>query len=202
MNRSIARNAESVGCFSTTSLCGYSSCLGGALFDYDNNTLISYREEKFLTKDCKNFALAIKNFLKANEQPEIICLGVAGPVMGGKVHITNISLKLDNHQLSIALDGIPVYFINDLEAATYGISQLKANGFNTIHRGKGNSTGNIALTKQPKLPALEGFFRHFAVLHAQGQDGFALGMRNKGIKIIDVDFCFQQRGHQLVQFRG
>jgi len=32
---SIARNAESGGCFSTTSPCGYSSCLGGELVVYD-----------------------------------------------------------------------------------------------------------------------------------------------------------------------
>lgn len=116
-----------------------------ALFDYDNNALVSYREERFLTKDCNNFEIVVKDFLGAHSKPQIICLGVAGPVMNGKVNTTNISLKLDSKQLSTALNGIPVYFINDLEATTYGISRLKAGELETIHRGKKNSQGNMAV---------------------------------------------------------
>jgi glucokinase len=114
------------------------------IFDYHNDTLMPYREEKFITNDCQDFGKLINNFLKNNEKPQIICLGVAGPVMNGKVNITNGSLKLDKNQLSTAL-GIPVYFINDLEATAYGVSQLKPDGFNTIHRGKRKPTGNIAV---------------------------------------------------------
>lgn len=115
------------------------------IFDYHGDRLMPYREEKFITKDCRDFGKAIKSFLKDNEKPEIICLGVAGPVMNGTVNITNVSLKLDRDQLSTALNGIPVHFINDLEATVYGVLQLKPEGFNTIHRGKRNAAGNIAV---------------------------------------------------------
>lgn len=115
------------------------------VFDYYNNQLILTREKKFLTKDYRNLGKVIKNYLKDNNEiPEMICLGVAGPVMNGNVNITNVSLKLNRAQLSTAL-GIPVYFINDLEATAHGILQLKSDGFNILHKGKRNSTGNIAV---------------------------------------------------------
>ena len=38
--------------------------------------------------------------------------------------------------------------------------------------------------------ALEGLFRQVVVLHAQSENGFAVGMRNERVKIIDVEFGF------------
>jgi glucokinase len=116
-----------------------------ALFTHNNDELILLHEEKFITKNCREFGTVIKNFLNKNKKPDIICLGVAGPVMDGKVDITNISLELDSKQLSAALDDTPVYLVNDLEAAAYGLSQLKTEDFYTIHEGRKNSTGNIAV---------------------------------------------------------
>ncbi|TAN21095.1 MAG: ROK family protein [Chitinophagaceae bacterium] len=115
-----------------------------ALFNYNKDELVLIKEEKFVTKNCSDFGTVIKNFL-GNERSDAVCLGIAGPVMNGKVTITNISLELNNKQLSAALDGIPVYFINDLEATAYGLSRLKGEDFSTIHEGGKNSTGNMAV---------------------------------------------------------
>jgi len=37
------------------------------------------------------------------------------------------------------------------------------------------------------------------VFHAQGQDRFAMRVRNKRVEIIDVQLGFQQRRHELIQ---
>jgi glucokinase len=116
-----------------------------ALFNYSNNGLVLLHEEKFITKNIGEFGLVIKNFLGKNEKRCVVCLGIAGPVMDGKVNITNISLELDSKHLSAALNGIPVYFINDLEATAYGLSQLKAEDFSTVQEGGKNPSGNIAV---------------------------------------------------------
>lgn len=115
-----------------------------ALFNYNKDDLVLTREEKFVTKNCSDFGTVIKNF-SGNEKSDVVCLGIAGPVMNGKVTITNISLELNNKQLSAVLNGIPVYFINDLEATAYGLSQLKVEDFKTIHEGGKNSSGNMAV---------------------------------------------------------
>lgn len=116
-----------------------------ALFNHSNGKLLLLHEERFITKNIGEFGTLIKNFLGKDEKPDVVCLGIAGPVMDGKVSITNISLELDSKQLSVSLYGIPVYFINDLEATAYGLSQLESEDFRAIQEGGESPSGNIAV---------------------------------------------------------
>src|SRR6266496_1414499 len=54
------------------------------------------------------------------------------------------------------------------------------------------SAGNVRLPEHPKLMALQNFFGDVVVLHAQAEDGFALGMRDEGIKVIDVELGLEE----------
>jgi len=65
--------------------------------------------------------------------------------MDGKANMTNISQVLDSKQVSLALNNTPAYFINDLEAAAFGLSQLNPEDFKTISKGKQDAAGNIAV---------------------------------------------------------
>lgn len=114
------------------------------LFRVNGNQLSKEREERFLTKDCGSFEEVIREFLD-DEVPDVISFGVAGPVMDGKVNITNVGTVLNSKQISEALNHIPVYFINDLEATGYGISSLKDEELKLIFEGRRDSTGNIAI---------------------------------------------------------
>ena len=115
-----------------------------AIFSVDEGQLIKIREERLITKDCVSFEETIRNFL-GGESPEVMSFGVAGPVMDGKVNITNVGTALDSKKISEALNGTPVYFINDLEATGYGIPHLKDDDVKLICEGKPNATGNIAV---------------------------------------------------------
>jgi glucokinase len=89
----------------------------------------------------------LKVFLSENpgSKPDRICLGVAGPVLQGKVELTNLSWVLDSADISTAT-GVPhVSLINDLEATAFGLAGLHDDDFITIHQGSGNNTGNMAI---------------------------------------------------------
>lgn len=115
-----------------------------AVFNVTDGKLSCLREQKFITKECNQIEDTIKQFVGIDEIP-LVSLGVAGPVIDGKVNITNISRILDRMQISALLNNIPVYFINDLEATAYGLSELKPEDFKIILEGKPNLTGNIAV---------------------------------------------------------
>lgn len=115
-----------------------------AIFSVSEGQALKVREERLITKDCDSFEEVIREFLH-DEVPDVISLGVAGPVMDGVVNITNIPTVLNSKQMSEALNHIPVYFINDLEATGYGISWLKAEELKLIVEGRRNATGNIAI---------------------------------------------------------
>ena len=42
----------------------------------------------------------------------------------------------------------------------------------------------------------------FVVLDAEAEDGFALGLRNEGVEVIDIQFGFEQGRHEAVQIGG
>jgi glucokinase len=52
------------------------------------------------------------------------CFGVAGPVLDGKCHTTNLPWQLDEQVLTRAIGAERVKLLNDLEAAGYGMLQL------------------------------------------------------------------------------
>lgn len=115
-----------------------------AIFSVSEGQILKVREERLITKDCGSFEEAIREFLH-DEEPDVISFGVAGPVMDGKVNITNVGTVLNSKQISEALNQVPVYFINDLEATGYGISWLKDEELKLIFEGRKNATGNIAI---------------------------------------------------------
>jgi glucokinase len=76
---------------------------------------------------------------------EAACLGVAGPVAGGRAHMPNLGWTIDAGELSARL-GVPrVALLNDLEATAYGIAALAPDGVVTLNPGVPSAPGNRAL---------------------------------------------------------
>ncbi len=78
-------------------------------------------------------------------QPDHICIGVAGPVVDGKVEITNLNWNLDTDEIRKSLGVQNVSLLNDLEATAYGLAALTADDFITIHEGAGEFNSNMAI---------------------------------------------------------
>jgi glucokinase len=89
----------------------------------------------------------LQQFLSDNKcpAPERICLGVAGPVLGGKVDLTNLSWDIDIKELKSAMGVEAVFLLNDLEAMAYGLAGLTDEDLITLHAGNETSTGNMAI---------------------------------------------------------
>ncbi len=107
-----------------------------ALFHFKEDTLKSIKQESFKTNDWTSFLELMASF-QSNDLPAIdsICLGVAGPVIDGKVEGTNFSWELDEKEIARALKGERVSIINDMEANAYGLSVLAKKDLVEIKEG-------------------------------------------------------------------
>ncbi|GFO64121.1 glucokinase [Geomonas paludis] len=76
---------------------------------------------------------------------ERACLGIAGPVIGGRVHTPNLPWTIDSADLAGTLGLSDVHLINDLEANTYGIAALKQDDLFTLNPGTPKPDGTIAV---------------------------------------------------------
>jgi glucokinase len=89
----------------------------------------------------------LQQFLSDNNcpAPDRICLGVAGPVLNGKVNLTNLSWDIDIIEVKSVMGVQAVFLLNDLESMAYGLAGLTDEDLITIHPGNETSTGNMAI---------------------------------------------------------
>ena len=71
-------------------------------------------------------------------------IGIAGPIMDGRVQVTNLPWLVDERTLSAAL-GSPVTILNDLAAIAFGIPFLEAADLATLNAGTPAPNGAIAV---------------------------------------------------------
>jgi glucokinase len=103
------------------------------------------RETVFASREHAQFDDLLSEFLKGStERPAAICLGVAGPVVDGRCHTTNLPWLLDERDLRIALGVQGVKLLNDVEAAALGVLGLRDDEVVTLNTGR-RSVGNVAV---------------------------------------------------------
>ena len=96
-------------------------------YEGDPERLVVKKVASFPSKD-SSLAEIIRKFL-CDEFPEVrrACFGVAGPVKGGVVQVTNLPWIVDAAALQAELHLQQVSLLNDLEANAYGINTLQPN---------------------------------------------------------------------------
>ncbi len=84
-------------------------------------------EKTFKCRDYARPELAIRAYLDARRapQPKVICIAAAGPVIEGKVLLTNNSWSLETEKLAGAFPGSRIRLINDFEAIAYSLPHLR-----------------------------------------------------------------------------
>jgi glucokinase len=112
-----------------------------ALYKYDGKTFSLLKEDKYKTKEYNELGKMISDFLAGDTTPDRMCFGVAGPVLNGKVSITNVPWGIDSKQISGLYNNIPVHLINDLETTAYGLAVLEEKDIYVLHKGK-HTAGN------------------------------------------------------------
>ena len=73
------------------------------------------------------------------------CFGVAGPVRGGRVRVTNLPWEVDCQVLSNALGGVPVSLLNDLEALGNAVPILLDDDLESVKPGARDEQGPVAI---------------------------------------------------------
>ncbi len=102
---------------------------------------------RYASAEYNSLTSIIQHFLSDYDLalPDRISLGVAGPVLNGKVDLTNLSWVLDQAAIARDIGVEKVVMINDLEAMAYGLAGLTPDDLITIHPGKGQAIGNMAI---------------------------------------------------------
>lgn len=83
------------------------------------------RERRFETARFDGLARVVRAFLdEGDESVDHACFGVAGPVIGETIELTNAGWSVDRSGLRETIGVERVDFLNDLEATGYGIEAL------------------------------------------------------------------------------
>jgi glucokinase len=97
--------------------------------------------------------------------------GVAGPVYGGQVDMTNLAWPVDGRGLAAAL-GLPaVSLLNDLEANAMGIAGLTERDFAVLNGGDPTAVGNAAVISAGTGLGQAGLYWDGARHHAFATEG-------------------------------
>jgi glucokinase len=99
-----------------------------AHYEESGGGLCQLRVATFKSREHQSLGDILADYLK--DSPELSlragCFGVAGTVVDGKCHTTNLPWELDERVLARAIGAERVKLLNDLEAAGYGMLHLSS----------------------------------------------------------------------------
>ena len=95
------------------------------LFRADGEAPVLVSSRRFINRDFANLDAVLNEFVPAGyKDVATVSLGVAGLVVNGHVHITNLGWDIDSSRLRTRFDGAKVSLLNDVEATAYGLASL------------------------------------------------------------------------------
>jgi glucokinase len=88
----------------------------------------------------------VREFLaEVKQHVTAACFDVAGPVIGGRAHLTNLPWMVDEAALACELGLAQVTVLNDLKAVAYAVPHLHDEDLRIINPGKAEPHGPIAI---------------------------------------------------------
>lgn len=104
------------------------------------------QEETYPSKNYSSFNDVLDKYLQEHVSfiPDVLSIGVAGPVVDGKVQLTNLSWSIDADLLQQEKGIAKVFLLNDLEATAYGLAGIEKDDLAIIHSGE-QKKGNVAI---------------------------------------------------------
>ncbi len=92
--------------------------------------------EGYASKDFPDFESILVRFLSDHAiRPDCACFAVAGPVLAGKCHTTNLPWVIEEKRLCNILGLDKVWLINDLAATALAVPLLKSSELVTLNKG-------------------------------------------------------------------
>lgn len=104
------------------------------------------RQQTFLNHKATGLPDLVTAFLaEVSRQPSVGCFGIAGPIRGDRIRMTNLDWQIDARHLEKTFGLQQVFLINDLVATAMGAVLLPEQELFTIHAGRPQPNGNIAV---------------------------------------------------------
>lgn len=117
-----------------------------AVYAYQNDKLVAKKLGSYPSKGHSTLAEIIESFLADCPGVTQGCFGVAGPVKGGMVQVTNLPWTVDAAALQAELKFQKISLLNDLEANAYGINTLDPHELLSLNpKANSQQVGNRAL---------------------------------------------------------
>src|SRR5271155_546547 len=147
-------------------------------FETEGNRLQMVVEKDYPSLQHDGLPAILAEFIKNEGIPvHSACLGVAGPVRGGRSKISNLPWVIDSIELARQLKLNSVGLLNDLEAYAYGIDALESKDFITLSQGAEDAEGNRAVISARTGLGMAGLywdgFRHHPFACEGGHADFA-----------------------------
>ena len=103
-------------------------------------------EAEFHSASYSGLDVMAREFLSREKRTaDYACFDVAGPVIGGRAHLTNLPWDLEEATLCRSLGLQHVTLLNDLKAIAYAVPHLEPADLQTINVGQPEQNGPIAV---------------------------------------------------------
>jgi glucokinase len=116
-----------------------------ALYRREARGLLRSRMAAYRSREHAGLDPILRDFLGEGAAVERACIGVAGPVMGGRCRLTNLDWEVDEEALRRTLGVRDAYLINDLQAMASSLPFLQESDRATIQKGEVDPRGNMAV---------------------------------------------------------
>ncbi|HEU5235884.1 MAG TPA: glucokinase [Pyrinomonadaceae bacterium] len=117
-----------------------------AIFSVESGPHVPLIEGKLHSADYPSLQALVKEFLEKAKTPvERACFDVAGPVIDGRVKITNLPWEISEVSLARDLNCKFVRLVNDLEAVARAVPILRPSDISTLNVGQPVPKGAIAV---------------------------------------------------------
>jgi glucokinase len=117
-----------------------------ALYDRSTGARKPIAQAEFHSADYQSLDDMVRAFVdQAKHRVEAACFDVAGPVIGGRAHLTNLPWVLDEAAMEQSLGLKRVILLNDLKAVAYAVPHLAADDVHTINEGRAERHGPMGV---------------------------------------------------------
>jgi glucokinase len=117
-----------------------------ALFDPKAGARGPVAQAEFHSADYATLDDVVRAFMQQIQIPvSAACFDVAGPVIGGRAHLTNLPWVLDEQKMADGLGLKRVMLLNDLKAVAYAVPHLQDADVHVINEGRVEAQGPMAV---------------------------------------------------------
>ena len=115
-----------------------------ALYREEGGALERIDFRSFRSREYSGLGRIVTEFLAGKPPARLACVGVAGPVVGGRSRVTNLPWVVEEEDLGKAV-GARTFLINDLQATAFAVPFLPAQSFAPLVPGTARPSGTIGV---------------------------------------------------------